>query len=307
MHTLKSKADKCEFVSFVTIYGELVMVKYRGAEKIVKGWFAETAGSEWRRLKQDPYHQLEFIVTMHFLEKYLPERGLIFDIGGGPGRYTIELAKKGYDVVLLDLIKEMLDVARRKIKREKVQHKVKQIVEGSVTDLSLFDDERFDGILCLDGVLSHLLDSEQRETAAKELVRVAKRDAPIFVSVIGRLGLLKTILMRLPDEIEDCQHHLEVGDYIPGVLPRKEVAGFTAAHWFMPEELQELFEKLNIETLDLVGLEGLSSHLPRATNRLHKDKEKWNMWVDIILKTCNHQSIVGTAEHVLYIGKKHKL
>jgi hypothetical protein len=38
---------------------------------------------------------------MHFLEKYLPKKGLVLDAGGGPGRYTIELAKKGYDVVLL--------------------------------------------------------------------------------------------------------------------------------------------------------------------------------------------------------------
>jgi len=88
------------------------------------------------------------------------------------------------------------------------------------------------------------------------------------------------------------------------VLPRKEVTGFTASHWFLPEELRELFEGLNVQTLDLVALEGLSSHLERATNRLYKEKEKWNVWVDIVLKTCNHPSIVGTAEHILYIGKK---
>jgi len=198
----------------------------------------------------------------------------------------------------------MLELAKRKIKREGVQHKVKQIVEGSVTDLSMFDNEIFDGVLCLGGPLCHLLDSKQRETAARELVRVAKTGAPIFVSVIGRLGLLKTILARIPEEIRDCHHHLEVGDYIPGVLPRKEVTGFTASHWFMPEELRELFEGLNVETLDLVALEGLSSHLQRATNRLYKEEEKWNVWVDIVLKTCNHPSIIGTAEHIMYVGRK---
>ena len=279
-------------------------MRSRDAEKMVKDWFAKTANDEWKRLKRDPYHQVEFIVTMHFLEKYLPKRGLILDAGGGPGIYTIELAKKGYDLILLDLVKEMLEIARRKVKKEKVQNKVRQIVEGSITHLTMFKDETFDGVLCLGGPLSHLLHSEQRVTAAKELVRVAKTGALLFVSVISRLALLKTILREFSDEIRDCQHHLEVGDYIPSVLPRKEVTGFTAAHWFMPEELQELFEGLNVETLDLVGLEGLSSHLQEATNRLYKEKEKWKMWVDIILKTCNHPSIVGTTEHILYIGKK---
>jgi ubiquinone/menaquinone biosynthesis C-methylase UbiE len=277
----------------------------RDVEKLVKEWYRKTADYEWKRLKQDAYHKLEFIVTMHFLEKYLPKDGLILDAGGGPGRYTIELAKKGYDMVLLDLVKELLEVAKRKIRKEKVEHKVKQIVEGSITDLSMFDNETFDGVLCLGGPLSHLLDSQQRETAAKELARVAKKDAPIFVSVISRLRLLKTILLEFQNEIRDCRHHLEVGDYIPGVLPRKEVTGFTAAHWFLPEELQKLFEKLNVETLDVVGLEGLSSHLKRATNKLYREKEKWNAWVDIVLKTCNHPSIIGATEHIMYIGKKH--
>jgi len=279
-------------------------MRHQDVEKVVKDWFTKTAGNEWKRLRRNPYHQLEFIVTTHFLEKYLPKRGLLLDAGGGPGRYTIALAKKGYDMVLVDLVREMLELAKRKIKREGVQHKVKQVVGSSVTDLSMFNNETFDGVLCLGGPLCHLLDSKLRETAARELVRVAKTGAPLFVSVIGRLGLLKTILARLPNEIRDCQHHLEVGDYIPGVLPRKEVTGFTAAHWFMPEELKELFEGLRVETLDLVALEGLSSHLQRATNRLYKEKEKWNVWVDIVLKTCNHPSIVGTAEHILYIGKK---
>lgn len=271
-------------------------------EKLVKGWFAKTADYEWKRLKQDAYHQLEFIVTNHFLEKYLPKKGLVLDAGGGPGRYTIELAKKGYDVILLDLVKKMLEIAKKQIKKERVQRKVKRMVEGSVTDLSTFIDETFDAVLCLGGPLSHLLSSEQRETAAKELVRVAKKDAPLFVSVIGRFGLLKTILKEIPEEMKYCKHHLEVGDYIPGVQGK----GFTAAHWFTPEELQGLFEKQNVETLDLAALEGLSSHLEEATNRLYEDKEKWNMWVDILIKTCNQPSIVGTAEHILYIGRKRK-
>ncbi|MCK4722519.1 MAG: class I SAM-dependent methyltransferase, partial [Dehalococcoidia bacterium] len=69
----------------------------------VRSFYAEFAQGEWRRLVKDSYHQLELNTTLHFLEKYLPSEGLILDAGGGPGRYTIELAKRGYDVVLLDL------------------------------------------------------------------------------------------------------------------------------------------------------------------------------------------------------------
>ncbi len=268
--------------------------------RMVKEWFTKTASHEWRRLKRDPYHQIEFFVTTHFLTKYLPEKGLILDAGGGPGRYTIELAKRGYDVTLLDLVPKMLKTAERKIRRAGVKKRVKQIVEGSIEDLSMFSDETFDAVLCLGGPLCHTLNPQLREKAVKELLRVAKKDAPIFASVISRLGVLKTLLIRIQHEIHYAKHHLEVGDYVPGVHGE----GFTAAHWFQPEELRHLFEAQGVKVMEMAGLEGLSSHHRKETNRLYKDEEKWKIWMEIILKTCTHPAVVGGSEHFLLVGKK---
>lgn len=145
----------------------------RQVDKIVKDWYTSNANHEWRRLQQDPYHQIEFMVTMHFLEKYLPRRGTVLDAGGGPGRYSIELAGQGYSIVLLDLVPEMLEIARRKMKRAGVMRKARQFVQGSVEDLSTFSEGCFDAVLCLGGSLNHLLEAKRREKAAEELIRVA--------------------------------------------------------------------------------------------------------------------------------------
>jgi len=268
--------------------------------QMVKEWFTKTAEYEWRRLKQDPYHQIEFIVTMHFLNKYLPEKGLILDAGGGPGRYTIELAKRSYDVVLLDLVPEMLRLAEKRIRRARVKRKVKRIIAGSIEDLSMFENETFDAVLCLGGPLCHILDPQLREKAVSELVRVAKTGAPLFVSVISRLGLLKSILIEFPYEMSYVKHHWEVGDYIPGVYGK----GFTAAHWFLPEELRELFERHGVKVLEMAGLEGLSSHHKKETNKLYQDREKWKIWLEILLETCTHPAVVGDSEHFLLVGRK---
>jgi hypothetical protein len=194
----------------------------------------------------------------------------------------------------------MLRIASRKMKLAGVLGKNTQFVQGSVEDLSIFSDETFDSVLCLGGPLNHLLKASQREKAAGELVRVAKKKAPIFVSVIGRIGLLKTILLNFPHEMRYAKHHWEVGDYIPGLHGE----GFTAAHWFLPEELRELFEQRGVDVLEMAGLEGLSSHQEKETNRLFEDQERWSMWVEILLDTCTHPSVVGSAEHFLVVGKK---
>ena len=243
----------------------------REPEELVKEWYSKSAKGEWRRLQRDPYHQIEHLVTMHFLQKYLPKRGLVLDAGGGPGRYTIDLAKAGHNVVLLDLAHEMLKLAQRKAKRVGVTRNIKEFLQGSVENHSRFQDGTFDAVMCLGGPLSHLLSQQQRETGTKELVRVAKKEAPIFVSVISRVGLLKSILTCFPHEMCYAKHHGEVGDYIPGL----HAQGFTATHWFLPEELQGLFEKQNVQVLEMAGLKGLSSHHVKETNKLYKDQEKW--------------------------------
>jgi ubiquinone/menaquinone biosynthesis C-methylase UbiE len=274
--------------------------KNKQTETLVKDWYAKRYSYEWRRLAQDPYHQIEFVVTLHFLEKYLPEKGLILDVGGGPGRYSIEMAKRNYDIVLLDLVPEMLELAKTKIRKAGVEKRVKQIVQGSVEDLSIFDDEKFNAVLCLGAPLCHLLKAEQREKAAAELMRVARKNAPVFVSVISRIGLLKTILTEFPQEMKYAKHHWQVGDYIPGLHGE----GFTATHWFTPEELRAIFERHGAKAIELAGLEGLSSHHKKETNILHRDKEGWKMWTEILLETCTHPSAVGSSEHFLLVCKK---
>jgi len=271
------------------------------SEKLVKKYYSEMGLREWRRLVRDPYHRLEFDTTMHFIRKYFPKKGLILDAGGGPGRYTIELGKLGYNVILFDLSPEMLEIAKRQIKRAKVQNKVRQTIQGSVDDLSMFKDNTFDGVICLGGALSHIVNETRREKAIEELIRVAKRDAPIFVSVIGKIAVLVTELVRFPYEIEIkkvFQNIRDTGDYHGGY-------GFAPSHFYLPEELRESFERRKVRILEMVGLEGLSSGHRKETNRLFRKYPKaWKIWWETHLKTCTHPTTVGISEHFLIICRK---
>lgn len=273
--------------------------------RVVKEYYDAKAELEWNRLVQDAYHQLEYIVHMHSLGKYLPKKGLILDAGGGPGRYTLELAKKGYQVVLLDLSPKSLDIARKEIRKAKVQNRVKRIVEGTVVDLSEFKDETFDAALCL-GALSHLIDKSDREKAAGELVRVTKKKAPLFVSIINRYGVYRTILQRLQYELTDPAHEETFSEGLHHAhYTRPELKeGFTDAYFFLPNELRELFESKGVQTLEMATCEGLSSHLQEQTNALYNDKAKWNRWLKILLQSCNDPCLLGSGEHVLYVGRK---
>jgi ubiquinone/menaquinone biosynthesis C-methylase UbiE len=264
-------------------------------KELVKKHYSDYGISEWERLSKHAYHTLEHDTTMHFLRKYLPEKGLVLDAGGGPGRYTIDLANLGYDVVLLDLTPKLLEIAREQIEKAGVEDKVEQIIEGSIDDLSMFEDATFEAVICLGGALSHVLYKKERQRTVDELVRVARKNAPIFVSVISRLAVCMNTIVYLWSELEtspDMYRTLTTTGYYPGGT------GFAPTHFYIPEELREEF-KGKAKVLEMVGLEGIFSTHEKEYNEVYKmGKHNEILW-ETHLKTCTHPSVVGVSEHFM--------
>ena len=268
-------------------------------EQQVKDYYTDTVRAEWRRLVKDPAHRLELDTTLHFLAQHLPPTGTVLDAGGGPGRYTVELARRGYAVVLLDMTPANLAFAQRQIKRARVQKQVTGIVEGTIVDMSEFADETFDAVICLGGPLSHILAAADRERAVAELIRVVKPGGIVAISVMGRLSVLALELVTFPHEIDLPVHEQirDTGDYFGGY-------GFTACHFFLPEEFVALFDGRGVAVEALVGVEGLNSRHERAVNRVAKDPERYQRWLETHYRTCTHPSVVGMSEHMLIVLKK---
>jgi SAM-dependent methyltransferase len=270
------------------------------SKRLVRDFYTRYGAGEWRRLVQDPYHRLEFDTTVHFLKKYLPMKGLILDAGGGPGRYTVELARLGYEVVLLDLSPRMLEIARREIRKAGIGARVKETLVGSIDSFPAFADNSFDAVLCLGAPLSHLVKRSQRNKAISELVRVARKGAPICVSVLGRMALCANTINYLWSEMVSCPEvfwkYVLTGDYYGG-------CGFTAAHFYLPEELARDFSG-RMDVLALVGLEGVFSTHRNRYNKVHRTGKYNRVLWDLHLTTCTHPVSAGISEHLMIIGRK---
>jgi len=101
-------------------------------------FYDEFAPKEWERLER---HRTEFAVSLRAISEFLPRPPYsVLDVGGGPGRYSIELARQGYSVTLLDISGENLRLARQKANEAQVS--LADVIHANAVDLSKLGSAR---------------------------------------------------------------------------------------------------------------------------------------------------------------------
>jgi SAM-dependent methyltransferase len=259
---------------------------------------------EWRRLESGVPNRIELLVTCHALRRHLPPPaagGRVLDAGGGPGRYSLLLAEWGYRPTLFDLSPRLLAHARRQfaIAERQTGERIEAALEGSITDLARFPDGHFDAVLCLGGPLSHLVEDGQRRRAVAELARVGRPGAPIFLSAMNRLGVFRAMV----------QQRIYRGDlrelWKTGRSEIRLGAEPAPAYFFTPEEFVDLLEAGGLEAVRLYGCAGIAAHLPSEhLAALMADTQRWPVWQEVLLATCDHPNVVGASSHLLAVARR---
>ena len=157
---------------------------------IVKDYYDSAPEAEWARLERSPW---EFEINCVYLDGYIRPGERVLDLGGGPGRYSIHLAKHGANVTLVDLSDGNVALAREKAAAAGVEIEARQ---GDALDAATLPEGPFDHVLCM-GPLYHLLEREERLRAIENcLARLKKRGKlyaafiSIYSDMIYRIGRL---------------------------------------------------------------------------------------------------------------------
>lgn len=266
------------------------------ALQIIRERLAGSTEEEWQRLAATPITRTEYLITSHCLERYLPAAGLVLDAGCGPGRYAVDLARRGYRVVLYDLMHEYLCCARTKV-RETGAVRETAPVEGDLGALP-YADGTFDAVLCLGAPLSYLLEAEARSRAVKELARVVMEGGPVLLTGIGRLASYRGGIYWPVWELFDLFA-------APEARRTGRVPGYDCWYTFAPGELERLAEDAGLSVEDRVGCEGLAAYLPlEHLEQVEKHPARWALWKEILLETCNEPSIIGVSSHLLVVARR---
>ena len=92
IHFVLNKGEYMDFVELLKIENE--------SERVNRTY---DIFNEDSRLNHSKAARVEFLTTVHYIEKYLKDGDKILDIGAGAGEYSLYFARKGYEVSALEL------------------------------------------------------------------------------------------------------------------------------------------------------------------------------------------------------------
>ncbi len=265
----------------------------------VKNYYNTHHEMEWERLNT-PYSIIEFYTTLHLIEKYLPKAGKICDIGAGPGRYAIELLRRGYEVTLFELSEEELKFAQRQIEAQNLQGAT--YICDDARHLAKLTSESYDAILLM-GPMYHVPDDMERMQILKDVYRILKKGGTAIIAYINNWGVLKAGVTEFSEsyrEMEGMYNLLEPKKFVPG-------ESFTHVYFTTPPVALEEVENAGFEIITYAGAESFLSGMHiRMKALFEKDPVVYNNLLHMAKETCELPQYRDATEHLHIVVRKAK-
>lgn len=256
--------------------------------EIVSSFYNEI--DEDGRLNKSRHGQMEYFTTIHYINKYAKEGAKILEIGAGTGRYSIALAKAGYEVTAVELVENNLKV----LKKNSNGISNIQSYQGDALDLSRFEDNSFD-VTLLFGPLYHLYEPQDVQKAIDEAIRVTKPGGVILTAFLSVYAIMFDNYLQ-GNLLAGIEENF-TKDYKIRHFEEQLFTGYDIV------EFENLFADKQVQYLNTVAVDSVLE-LAEGRSDFAMSDEEFEAFAKMQLTFCEKRELLGSSSHLLYICRK---
>ena len=263
----------------------------------LRSYFDELAGGEWTRLEQSPAGVVSHAVHRRFLEDHVRAGDRVLEIGAGPGRFTLELARLGARVVVTDVSPVQLELNVATMRRHDAEHSVEDRHLLDVRDAVSAGLGDFDVVTAFGGPLSYVF--EDAADALTGLLDLVAPGRPVLASVMSLLGSWRALLgpsLEQADEVGDrvMAELLRTGDLRPA-QPTGHVCQLY--RW---SGVGALVESCGAAVISASASNWASLGDPSAVARIASNPARWGYFIDQEIAMCREPGALDGGTHILF-------
>ena len=272
----------------------------------LRAFFNNYGQREWDRLEAALPGRVKAAIHAHILQKHLAEGMEVLDVGCGPGRFAVQMARAGAFVTLVDISDTQLHLAETRLAAAGLLGQVRGFHRLDATALTPLAAGAYDLTLCYGSVLSYLRQSYPEGLA--ELARVTRRGGKVVLSVTSLYGPMRMVgTLDAGDFVATIDRHLDW----PGLAGGADVVQTTTGS---PEFHQPmaLFTtaglKRALEDQGFLLLEQATSNPTLAvgstTPKIDANPQAEARLIEVEVALCQRPGLLDAGEHLIAVGSR---
>ena len=265
---------------------------------VVRTLYNSFGEKEWTRLTKNPAARVSFHIHRHYLQKYVNSNDSVLEVGAGAGRFTIELANLNTAITVGDISPEQLRLNQKYVTRYQCQAAIRSRLELDITDLSMFEPEAFDVVVCYGGALSYVLN--RADVAVGQMLRVLKSQGYLLLSVMSLIGTTQAYFEAITEIPNFTQLVYQVNRN--GLLDKNRNNGHQLK-MYRAKELRQLLQSQNCEVVAMSA----SNYLSLNRNKFLEQMMNTDSWSDFLnweLDFCAEEGCLDAGTHLISVVKK---
>ena len=231
--------------------------------------------------------KVEFSVSMEKIHELIKERKIehpkILDLGAGTGRYSVALAREGFDVTAVELVKHNLDILLSK-------HEMVKCWPGDARYLHFLEDNTFD-ITLIFGPMYHLHTEEDRLKVFEEAKRVTKKGGIIFVAYIMNEYSILTYCFK-QGNLKQCLEKQSITSDFKAITTDEDLYSYVRL-----EDIDDLNKKAGLLRIKIFAPDGAADYMRRELNAM--DEETFEQFIKYQLAVCERAELLGASSHIV--------